>query len=486
LAWLIEGSVMPILFEKAIEFVWLWSVPMIVTKTTNAAKTANDDWDFNASAMTALVCAAVLLIALIFMPWLGTKISANGMRLLSDNLYGTAGAIPTPYLWIVPVVALASISVALWGTLASENAKASALINAGLGLAGLTYFALNTKWAALSDPRYGGMGLGYKISLIALAGLVIQILLAAPAVNGGIQRLNLFVSRRFPETSPKVVPYLFLIPPLLLYFAWIIAPTLYTIYLSFTNWDGISPPKWIGISNYRYLISKDPNFIESLTNNVRWLIIFITIPTTVGLGMAMIFNTEMRGGKFYKVSFYAPLVLSLPVIGLMWAWIYNPYLGLINNTLRLFGMEDPPGWLGDRQLAIWCIIVAAVWRQVGYVMVLYLAGLKNIDPNFIDAARVDGANRWQLFRHVIFPLLAPVTTIIVVISVIDSLRAFDLVSVMTRGGQGTQVLANFMYIEAFNNYRMGYGAAIAVVLFAISLIFIGFYLTRVAKEETEY
>jgi ABC-type sugar transport system permease subunit len=234
------------------------------------------------------------------------------------------------------------------------------------------------------------------------------------------------------------------------------------------------------------MILKDPNFVESLTNNIRWLVVFITVPTTLGLGMAMIFNQEMRGGRFYKVSFYAPLVLSLPVIGLMWAWIYNPYLGLINNTLRAFGVDDPPGWLGDRQLAIWCIILAAVWRQVGYVMVLYLAGLKNIDPNFIDAARVDGANRWQLFRHVIFPLLAPVTTIIIVISVIDSLRAFDLVSVMTRGGQGTQVLANFMYIEAFNNYRMGYGGAIAVVLFAISLVFIGFYLTRVAKEEMEY
>ena len=447
---------------------------------------ANTDWDFSASSMIALLCAAILLIALIFMPWLGTKISMNGTRILSDNLYGTAGAVSAPHLWIVPLVALATICVSLWGTLAPENARASTWVNAALGLAGISYFVLNRGWVALTDPRYGGMGLGYKVSFIALIGLIIQIFLAVPAINGWVQRLNSFLSRNMPEASPRVVPYLFLIPPLLLYFAWIIGPTLYTIYLSFTNWDGISAPKLIGLSNYEYLILKDPNFIESLTNNVRWLIIFITIPTTLGLGMAMIFNTEMRGGKFYKVSFYAPLVLSLPVIGLMWAWIYNPYLGLINNTLRAFGVADPPGWLGDRKLAIWCIIVAAVWRQVGYVMVLYLAGLKNIDPNFIDAARVDGANRWQLFRHVIFPLLAPVTTIIVVISVIDSLRAFDLVSVMTRGGQGTQVLANFMYIEAFNNYRMGYGAAIAVVLFALSLIFIGFYLSRVAKEELEY
>jgi multiple sugar transport system permease protein len=119
-------------------------------------------------------------------------------------------------------------------------------------------------------------------------------------------------------------------------------------------------------------------------------------------------------------------------------------------------------------------------------MVLYLAGLKNIDPSMVDAAMVDGANRWQMFRYVIFPLLAPVTTIVIVISIIDSLRAFDLVAIMTRGGQDTQVLANFMYIEAFNNYRMGYGGAIAVVLFGLSLIFIIFYLSRVVRDEMEY
>ncbi len=285
---------------------------------------------------------------------------------------------------------------------------------------------------------------------------------------------------------PNAIPYLFLIPALALYLVWIIGPTLYTMYLSLTNWDGVSAPNFVGFQNFVRLFQRDRTFIESLVNNLRWLIVFITVPTTLGLGMALIFNTDMRFGRFYKVSIYAPLVLSLPVIGLIWAWLYNPRLGLINAFLTNMGVENPPGWLGDRELAIWCVIAAAVWRQVGYVMVLYLAGLKNIDPTLIDAALVDGANRWNLFRHVVLPLLAPVTTIIVIISVIDSLRAFDLVSIMTRGGQSTQVLANFMYMEAFNNYRMGYGAAIAVILFFISLFFIGFYLSRVVKDELEY
>jgi multiple sugar transport system permease protein len=214
--------------------------------------------------------------------------------------------------------------------------------------------------------------------------------------------------------------------------------------------------------------------------------VFLTVPTTIGLGLALLLNSEMRGSRWYKVSFYSPLVLSFPVIALVWSWIYNPRLGLINSTLVALGVVDPPGWLADQELAIWSIIMAAVWRQVGYVMILYLAGLKNIDPTMIDAALVDGASRWQLFRRVIFPLLAPVTTIIIVISVIDSFRSFDLVRVMTLGNTGTQVLAHWMYTEAFNNYEMGYGAAIAVVLFAISLVVIGLYLFRAVRDELEY
>jgi multiple sugar transport system permease protein len=137
---------------------------------------------------------------------------------------------------------------------------------------------------------------------------------------------------------------------------------------------------------------------------------------------------------------------------------------------------------------MWSIIVVGMWRQVGYVMILYLAGLQGVDPGLVDASRVDGCNAWQTFRHVIFPLLAPVTVIVITISIIDSLRAFDLVSVMTRGGpfNSSSVLANFMYIESFNNYKMGYGASIAVILFLISLVFIFVYLYRVLQSEMEY
>jgi multiple sugar transport system permease protein len=290
------------------------------------------------------------------------------------------------------------------------------------------------------------------------------------------------------KTRTKLTPYLFLIVPLIIYLIWVIGPMFYTFYLSLTDWDGLSTPNFIGWRNYQKLF-RDPVFFISLKNNLKWVISFITIPVVLGLALAMALNRAIPLEKFFKASFYSPLVLSLVVCGLIWSWMYHPASGLINETLRAVGLDSlTQGWLSDKKLAMWAVIVVAIWRQAGYVMVLYLAGLQGVDPGLVDASKVDGCNAWQTFRHVIFPLLAPVTVIVVVISIIDSLRAFDLVSVMTRGGpyNSSSVLANFMYIEAFNNYKMGYGAAISVILFLISMAFIFVYLWRVLQTEMEY
>jgi ABC-type sugar transport system permease subunit len=446
----------------------------------------NEKWDFTTSNIIALVACVVMLVAFLFMPWVGRLITDNGSRLFSDYVYGSVSAKPVPFIWIIPGVIVIGTALALWGVLDLEHGRIASPLIALLGLVGLIYYYF-AFWGPvpIGSQKALEAGLGFWATLAGLLGMIVQIFFSITAIHQALSGIS--VRRKGPgRASLGMVPYLFLLPALILYLVWIIGPTFYTMYLSLTNWDGVSSPGWVGIANYVRLFTRDRLFLESLRNNFYWLLVFITIPTTMGLGMAIVFNQEMKGGRFYKVSFYAPLVLSLPVIALIWSWVYNPRLGLINNFLSILGVHPLPGWLGDRSIAIWCVIAAAVWRQVGYVMVLYLAGLKNIDPTFIDAARVDGADRWKLFRHVVFPLLAPVTTIIVVISIIDSLRSFDLVAVMTRGGESTQVLANFMYIEAFNNYRMGYGAAIAVVLFSISLIFIGFYLSRVIKDELEY
>jgi len=435
-----------------------------------------------------LIAAALLLFAFLFAPWYWDEVKYNGARLMSDVLLdGTYGRFSSLHILLIPLAALLTGLVTVWGLNSPERGKIASAVTAGAGLIGLYYFI---HFYFIDDneavEQYVQIGRGFKIALAATVGLVIQAILLHPAVSDTLFSRTWKRPRAFPSVPKEATPFLFLLVPFLLYLVWIIAPTFYTFYLSLTNWDGVSSPGYIGLQNYRNLFN-DEAFTEALSNNVRWLALFITVPTTMGLGMALIFNTEMRGGRWYKVSFYSPLVLSGPVIALVWSWVYHPHRGLVNTLLTEGGITNsPPGWLADREIAIYCIIAAAIWRQVGYVMVLYLAGLKNIDPTLIDAGLVDGANRWQLFRHVIFPLLAPVTTIVLIISVIDSLRAFDLVQIMTRGNQNTEVLANLMYMEAFNNYRMGYGATIAVILFTISVFFVGIYLWRTLKDELEY
>ena len=296
------------------------------------------------------------------------------------------------------------------------------------------------------------------------------------------------VSIKRARPKINIVPYLFLIVPLFLFLMWVIGPMIYSFYLSLTNWDGISAPQFVGIANYIRLF-KDRVFYTAIGNNLKWIVSFVTIPVIMGLVLAMALNSKIFGARVIKAAFFMPYILSFVVIGLIFGWMYHPAGGLLNSILKAIGLGWlTSGWLADPKLATWCIIAAALWRQVGYVMILYLAGLQAIDTSLVDAAKVDGSNNWQLFRHVILPQLSPVTAIVIIISIIDSLRSFDAVFIMTRGGPAgsTTVLAYFMYNEAFNNYNMGYGAAIAVCMFFITAIVIFIYLWRIIHTEIEY
>jgi multiple sugar transport system permease protein len=286
------------------------------------------------------------------------------------------------------------------------------------------------------------------------------------------------------QIKQSLVPWSFLIAPLLLYLIWVIGPMFYTFYLSLTKWDGLGAPVFVGLKNFGRMLNDDV-FWLSLKNNSIWIALFITVPVALGLALAMVLNRDIPWSKGFKVAFYSPMVLSLVVCGLIWGWLYNPTMGLINSVLRSIGLGAlAKGWLSNPDLVLGAVINVAIWRQVGYVMILFLAGLQSVDPFLVEASKIDGANAWQTFLHVIMPQLRPITVVVVVISIIDSLRAFDLVSVMTRGGPFNQssVLANYMYIQSFNNYKMGYGAAISVILFLISLIFITIYLSRMARD----
>ena len=281
------------------------------------------------------------------------------------------------------------------------------------------------------------------------------------------------------------VPWAFLAAPLIMYLIWVIIPVARTLLFSVTEYDGLTSPEFIGLENYADLL-EDSVFWTSILNNVKWLVLFTMIPIPAGLFIAMLLDKEYSGARIFKMMLYLPMTLSFVVIGQIWNWIYQTDVRVLNFFLQVIGLSGlQQSWLSNPALVTYSLIAAAVWRQIPYVMVLYIAGLKNVPSDLVEAALVDGASWFQRFRHVIIPMLLPATVIAVTISIIDSLRAFDIVYVMTRGGpfNSSSVMAHQMYTEAFNNYNMGYGAAIAVIQFIITFTFIALYLRRVMKQE---
>lgn len=280
------------------------------------------------------------------------------------------------------------------------------------------------------------------------------------------------------------VPYSFLIIPLLLYSIWVIIPIFQTMFLSFTNWDGVSPLiNFVGLKNFRELL-KDSYSILSFWNNIKWLLGFAIVAVPLGLAVAMFLDQGFAGSKIYKTFMFLPMTLSFVVIGQIWSWIFEPRDGILNTFLSFLGIQGI-GWLSDPKIVTYSLIMAALWRQIPYAMVIFLAGLKQVPKNLVDASYVDGANSWQRFIYVILPMLRPATVIAITVNVIDSLRAFDIIYVMTRGGPfySSSVMANYMYVQAFHNYRMGYGSSIAVIQFLITLSFIIIYMRHVMKKE---
>jgi multiple sugar transport system permease protein len=278
------------------------------------------------------------------------------------------------------------------------------------------------------------------------------------------------------------MPWLFLAPAIFFFLIYVIYPIFQSVSMSFYQWDGIGDKVFIGFQNYIDL-SHDPQFWTSLWNNVLWLIFFM-LAVPIGLGIALFLNQQVLGIRAVKSLFFFPFVISQVIIGIVFAWFYDPSYGLLQDILAVFGL-DPVAILADESLVTYGIIAAGLWPQIAYTMILFLTGLNNISPDQIEAARMDGAKGWSMLRHIIIPQLRPATFIAVVVTVIGALRSFDLVASMTAGGPygSSSVLAFFMYEQSIFNYRMGYGAAIATVLFLIMLIYIAFFLWRMLKDE---
>ncbi|QSB15806.1 sugar ABC transporter permease [Natronosporangium hydrolyticum] len=263
-------------------------------------------------------------------------------------------------------------------------------------------------------------------------------------------------------------------------------PALNSFYLSFTQWGGVGPPEPVGIANYENLFA-DPVFHQALRNNVIWAVGFGGLSVVGGLILALALNRPRRGVGLYRSAIFLPMVFSLAVTGLFWRVQYQPD-GTVNTSLGLLGLGDlERQWLADPDTALYAVLIAAVWRQVGYIMVLYLAGLKSCDPALQDASAVDGAGPWQRFRYVIWPQLRGVNTVVFAVTVIEAVRTFDIVWAMTGGGpyRSTELLSTYMFQQGFTFLNLGYASALAVVIFALAIVFIITYLVRATRQEVE-
>jgi ABC-type sugar transport system permease subunit len=265
-------------------------------------------------------------------------------------------------------------------------------------------------------------------------------------------------------------------------------PAIGSVILSFTSWNGIGgldKIRWIGLKNYENLINVYQPFWPAVQHNLIWLAVFLFIATPLGMLMAVILDQNIRGTRIYQSVLYMPVVLSLAVVGLIWQLIYSPGQGFINNALGIAGTPNQIDWLGTKGLNLAAVLVAASWRHVGYIMVLYLAGLKSVDNTLREAAAIDGANARQTFFRVVFPVLAPINVVVLVVTIIESLRAFDIVYVINKGLNGLELLSVLIVTNLLGEASLvGFGSAIAVVLLLISIGPILFYLYRTMRGQS--
>jgi ABC-type sugar transport system permease subunit len=308
-----------------------------------------------------------------------------------------------------------------------------------------------------------------------------------PGGGGRIRRVKGGRVRRLSGRDKLVLSLMVGIPTLIeLTLVWL--PTLMSVGLSFTRWNGLDLGniRPAGTDNYQFISQDYPPFWPAVQHNMLWLLFLALIATPLGLLLAVLLDQNIRGSRIYQSIFFAPVMLSLALIGIIWQLFYQRDNGLLNFLLGTAGTPQAVDWFGDSSVNIWAALVAATWRHAGYVMLLYLAGLKGVDPTLKEAAAIDGANAVQTFFRVVFPAMRPINIVIVVITIIESLRAFDVVYVINRGTNGLEMLSALVIQNLVGEGQViGVGSALAVVLLVISLVPIVFYLSRTFGKENK-
>lgn len=264
---------------------------------------------------------------------------------------------------------------------------------------------------------------------------------------------------------------IFLLPNFVCFFSFTLFPILASFLLSFTRWDILSTPVFVGIGNYMELFTEDPVFLQVLKNTLLFTI--LTVPATVVLSLlvAVGLNTSLKGRNVYRIAFFLPLISSSVIVAALWKWLLVPDFGLVNYCLSWIGISGP-NWLTDAVWALPAISFVSVWKSLGFNMVIYLAGLQGIPDTYYEAVEIDGGGALSKFFHITLPLLSSTTFFVFIMSIISSFQSFDLIRLMTDGGPGrsTSVLSHYLYQSAFSYFKMGYASAISYILFGLVLV----------------
>jgi len=288
--------------------------------------------------------------------------------------------------------------------------------------------------------------------------------------------------------KPKeaAVSYLFILPAFVLVVVLLIVPMLQNIYYSFFDWDGLGKPVFAGIRNFTALFS-DSVLAGSMLNTVIWVAFTLVFPVMGGLLVA-VFVTGLRGESFFKSIFFIPLTISFVATGTIWTYMFSRELGVLNGMFRLLGLPIKLSWLTSVPLNTFSMLLSWTWQQLGTNMVMFLMGLSTIPTDPIEACLMDGASGWQTFVHVKFPMLAPITTVVITMAMVNGFKVFDIIYVMTRGGpyQSSETLAVSMFRETFTLFHMGYGAAISVLLSVIVIAISAAYIRRMTRRDLLY
>jgi ABC-type sugar transport system permease subunit len=251
-------------------------------------------------------------------------------------------------------------------------------------------------------------------------------------------------------------------------------PLANAVYYAFVDFNGLNPsPPFVGLANFVELF-QDPNVWAALKINIIWIIFGTAGPVVIGLALALLMWTVRRGSLFYRVAFFFPYILPQVVVGVVWSWIYDPVRGWLNRCLEFFGLDSlTTGWLGNPDTALYAVLGAAVWATSGFVFVIFLSALRNVDVELVDASRLDGANAFQRLRYVILPQILPVFLMVTTITLVGGFSVFDIIFVMTGGGPAgaTEVLGTYAYSSAFELNRISYGTTLALVITVMAIPF---------------